>query len=487
MKYGEHIVTGLSGGPDSVCLFHVLLSLQEEMDLKLYPVHINHKFRPGAAERDQDYVENLCAEHGIRCTTVVRDCGKLAAELGMTDEEAGRKVRYDAFRSVAEEIAAGRDGESPVSPEHIKIAVAQNANDQAETILFRLLRGTGPDGLAGIAYSRSEGRFRVIRPILDITRSEIENYCRDNGLDPVIDHTNSETVYARNRIRLKLLPLLEQEYNPGIMAALDRLGRIAADDRDYLWQQTEEIYRQAVIMENEDAVTLDLAKVRVAHRAIRHRLLMRALEVTGLGSDVTEERLAAADRIIDSDPDAGMKRIQLPHGYEIKTSYGRVICGRSRAGHGSGNDDDNAGFLRNPEKMSANAHKIPKKEHKKLEIRAELTEDMERISEAVKAFAEGRRPAGAAVFDADKLHGDPEEILRSLTIRHRREGDYINLRGGRKKLRKLMIDMKIPADERDSIWLLAYGSEVLRMAGGRYAEVYRPDSSTKRLLIVDFV
>ena len=167
-----------------MCLFHVLLSLQEELDLKLYPVHINHKFRPGAAERDQDYVENLCAEHGIRCTTVVRDCGKLAAELGMTDEEAGRKVRYDAFRSVAEEIAAGRDGESPVSPEHIKIAVAQNANDQAETILFRLLRGTGPDGLAGIAYSRSEGRFRVIRPILDITRSEIENYCRDNGLDP---------------------------------------------------------------------------------------------------------------------------------------------------------------------------------------------------------------------------------------------------------------------------------------------------------------
>ena len=485
MKYGEHIVTGLSGGPDSVCLFHVLLSLQEELDLKLYPVHINHKFRPGAAERDQDYVENLCAEHGIRCTTVVRDCGKLAAELGMTDEEAGRKVRYDAFRSVAEEIAAGRDGESPVSPEHIKIAVAQNANDQAETILFRLLRGTGPDGLAGIAYSRSEGRFRVIRPVLDITRSEIESYCRDNRLDPVIDHTNSETVYARNRIRLELLPLLERDYNPGIMSALVRLGRIAADDKDYLCQQTEETYRQAVITEGEDSVALDLDKVRTGHRAVRHRLLMKALEITGLGSDVTEERLAAADRIIEGDPDSGMKRIQLPHGYEIKTSYGRVICGRSL--QSSRNADDQGGSVRNSEKLSPNTHKKHENENKKPEIRAELTEDMERINEAVKAFAEGRRPAGAAVFDADKLYGDPEEILRSLTIRHRREGDYINLRGGRKKLRKLMIDMKIPADERDSIWLLAAGSEVLRMAGGRYAEVYRPDSSTKRLLIVDFV
>lgn len=470
-----------------MCLFHVLLSLLEELGLKIYPVHINHKFRPGAAERDQAYVENLCAKHGIRCTTVVRDCGKLAAELGMTDEEAGRKVRYDAFRSVAEEIAAGRDGELPVSPEHIKIAVAQNANDQAETILFRLLRGTGPDGLAGIAYSRSEGRFRVIRPILDITRREIESYCRDNGLEPVIDHTNSETVYARNRIRLRLLPLLEREYNPGIMAALDRLGRIAADDRDYLWQQTEEAYRQALVMENEDAVTLDLAKVRAAHRAIRHRLLMRALEVTGLGSDVTEERLAAADRIIEGDPDTGMKRIQLPHGYEIKTSYGRVICGRSRDAQDSGNAGVRSGFARNPGKISTDAHKILENENKKPEIRAELTEDPEHISEAVKAFAEGRRPAGAAVFDADRLQGDPEEILRSLTIRHRREGDYINLRGGRRKLRKLMIDMKIPADERDSVWLLAAGSEVLHMAGGRYAEIYRPDSRTKRLLIVDFV
>lgn len=468
-----------------MCLFHVLLSLQEELDLKLYPVHINHKFRPGAAERDQDYVENLCAEHGIRCTTVVRDCGKLAAELGMTDEEAGRKVRYDAFRSVAEEIAAGRDGESPVSPEHIKIAVAQNANDQAETILFRLLRGTGPDGLAGIAYSRSEGRFRVIRPVLDITRSEIESYCRDNRLDPVIDHTNSETVYARNRIRLELLPLLERDYNPGIMSALVRLGRIAADDKDYLWQQTEETYRQAVITEGEDSVALDLDKVRTGHRAVRHRLLMKALEITGLGSDVTEERLAAADRIIEGDPDSGMKRVQLPGGYEIKTSYGRVICGRSL--QSSRNADDQGGSVRNSEKLSPNTHKKHENENKKPEIRAELTEDMERINEAVKAFAEGRRPAGAAVFDADKLHGDPEEILRSLTIRHRREGDYINLRGGRKKLRKLMIDMKIPADERDSIWLLAAGSEVLRMTGERYAEVYRPDSSTKRLLIVDFV
>ena len=142
---------------------------------------------------------------------------------------------------MAEEIAAGRDGESPVSPEHIKIAVAQNANDQAETILFRLLRGTGPTGWPGSHTAAAKAGSGSSRPILDITRSEIENYCRDNGLDPVIDHTNSETVYARNRIRLKLLPLLEQEYNPGIMAALDRPRQdrrrrqrlpVAADRRD---------------------------------------------------------------------------------------------------------------------------------------------------------------------------------------------------------------------------------------------------------------
>ena len=144
---GDHIVIGLSGGPDSVCLFHVLKGMAEEMMLTLHPVHLNHKFRPGAAEEDQAYVERLCSELGTPARVFTVDCKALAEELGMTSEEAGRKARYDAFYHVAEEVAGSCTGGDTG---RVKIAVAQNANDQAETVMFRLLRGTGTDGLAGM-------------------------------------------------------------------------------------------------------------------------------------------------------------------------------------------------------------------------------------------------------------------------------------------------------------------------------------------------
>ena len=170
IKKGMHIVIGLSGGPDSVCLFDVLNSLKDEWDLTLYAVHINHKLREGAAEEDQHYVEELCAKLNIPCEVFIRDCNVIAAQEGMTSEEAGRKVRYEAFSQVALQIH-----QNGIPKNKVAIALAHNANDQCETILFRLMRGTGTDGLSGIPYERfEENGFAVIRPILDIGREEIE-------------------------------------------------------------------------------------------------------------------------------------------------------------------------------------------------------------------------------------------------------------------------------------------------------------------------
>ena len=215
IKSDEHIVLGLSGGPDSVCLFHILLRLRQTLGIRLHPVHVNHGLRPGAAERDQNYVEEFCREHGVSCKVIAADCRELAGAWHMTSEEAGRKLRYDAFydeaRQIAEKLAAEHGGSPDDFSEHIRIAVAHNADDQAETILFRVLRGTGTDGLAGIAYERKERGFSVIRPILDIPRKEIEEYCREHDLSPVEDHTNHQSIYTRNKIRLELLPELEKE------------------------------------------------------------------------------------------------------------------------------------------------------------------------------------------------------------------------------------------------------------------------------------
>ena len=371
---GDHIVLGLSGGPDSVCLFHVLQRLAAELDITIHPVHLNHQFRPGAAEKDQAYVEALCAKAGTPCRTFVVDCNAMAKELGMTSEEAGRKARYDAFVQVAEEVrtdairieALQIEASSPDHPRSV-IAVAQNANDQAETILHRILRGTGTDGLAGIAYQRDERGVPVIRPLLDVPRTEIEAYCAENGLDPVTDHTNREPIYTRNRIRLELLPEL-MKYNENIVAGLTRMGRIAAADKEYLWQQTEIAYQQLRLQEEvpgaptcsdsakkHDAsetlgasahngrmdghgapaapgapnlgaspeIVLDRAGLAQLPEAIRHRVIARAFGELGLTSDISEERLRAADAIISRKQ--APKTVEFPRGHRLTVKRGQVI------------------------------------------------------------------------------------------------------------------------------------------------------------------
>lgn len=379
---GDHIVLGLSGGPDSVCLFHVLQRLAAEWDLTIHPVHVNHQLRPGDAERDQAYVERLCAmtaandgveapaKAGVEtaaaaganagrtvlgaaagrvrpCRTFVVDCNALAKERKQTSEEAGRQARYDAFVQVARDIQATLSVDKTAAPgmrentaaPGVRIAVAQNANDQAETILHRILRGTGPDGLAGIAYRRYEKEIPVIRPLLDVPRAEIETYCEENRLDPVIDHTNLEPIYMRNRIRLELLPELAQ-YNENIIDTLTRLSRIAAADRDFLWQQTEEAYRQLRLGDEAGTVSgapitkagtpapagsrieLDRAGLAELPEAIRRRVVLRAFREIGLASDISEERLRAADAIIGKKQ--APKTVEFPRGYRLTVAKGRV-------------------------------------------------------------------------------------------------------------------------------------------------------------------
>ena len=234
IEKGEHIVIGLSGGPDSVCLFHTLNQLKEEFDITLHTVHINHGLRPGAADEDQKYVETLCAEYQIPCHSFTFDVNRIAKEAGISSEDAGRQVRYQSFFEVAEKI----ENETGCS---VRIAVAQNRNDQAETVLMRILRGTGTDGLCGIEYLRKEkGKGIIIRPLLDISREEIEQYCSENHLNPQIDLTNLKPIYTRNKIRLELLPYLRGNFNTNITAALNRLSKIAKEDKDYFNHKIEE-------------------------------------------------------------------------------------------------------------------------------------------------------------------------------------------------------------------------------------------------------
>ena len=316
IEKGAHIVIGLSGGPDSVCLFHILCKLKEELDIRLYAVHINHGLRPGAAEEDQSYVETLCRKYQVPCRSFSFDVTRIAKDAGISSEDAGRRVRYQSFFEVAEQIAAETGGS-------VKIAVAQNMNDQAETLLMRILRGTGTEGLCGIEYLRTEkNKGVIIRPLLDITREEIEAYCRANGLEPQIDLTNLEPIYTRNKIRLELLPYLRENFNTNIVAALNRLSKIAKEDKEYFSQKVEMIIAENAIFKELDRVEIPLDILRTEPPAIRHRTIMRLFENVGLPRDITASHLEQADRLLKEGKTSSA--IDFTAGYAMGITYDTV-------------------------------------------------------------------------------------------------------------------------------------------------------------------
>ena len=493
----EHIVIGLSGGPDSVCLFSVLNELKEDLRITLHAVHVNHGFRPGAADEDQQYVEQLCAEKSVECTSFVYDCSAIAEQEKLSSEEAGRQVRYKSFLEVAEELI-----EQGIPACKIKIAVAQNADDQAETVLFRLLRGTGTDGLAGIAYRRKEQNIEVIRPLLDTKRKDIEAYCLEHNLNPRIDHTNLQPIYTRNKIRLELIPYLEEHFNNNIMETLGRLSCIASEDKEYLWQSAETAYKELEVSPGvfEQKGLAELAP------AVRHRVVLKALQQQGLTQDVTFTHLEALDAVLKTDGES--RTVEFPEGYRAAVRYGEVSfyrvdgdecfadkpgrdCHRNAvfrvkvlpiadiAAKGDASDEKAAKDGERANAFDTNRHDIASNSHGTAKIRHEA------------ALKQDKTACQSAQFDADKvtaLHGSAEPVLRT-----RREGDYLSISNGRKKIQDLFVDMKVPKEQRERVLVAAVGSEVLWLPvqvdkgvkKARYSSRCKLDMNTKKCLVLE--
>ena len=493
LEDGTHIVLGFSGGPDSVCLFDVLLELSAVKNFRIHPVHVNHKFRPGDAERDQEYVEELCRQRGLTCRTFTVDCNALAREEGLTSEEAGRKARYDAFfetaQGIAQELTQGfaqglvqelageleqHCTQEPSMPgtDKIAIAVAQNANDQAETILFRMLRGTGTDGLAGIAYKRYERGFAIVRPLLDVPRDEIEKYCEERNLSPRIDNTNNEAIYARNKIRLELLPMLREKFNPNIIETINRLGKNAAADKDYLAQQARDAYEEALEDADGRSCTVEVttAKLDRMHKAVRMRVYNYLLADVGMEENLTEGQLGAIEKVRISQSPSAM--CDLADGFRVYKIYDRIR------------------FCREAET----------EEGRQLRMRFISAEEYAKEKKTAHApDADGGETAARVVG----IFALPPGAEDSVCIRKRRDGDVIAIASKsrtqgatqtptqgatqapvqgatqtpaqgatqtpdtappqvrHKKLQDFLVDAKVPKSVRDDIDLLAYGNRIL--------------------------
>ena len=449
------VIVGVSGGPDSLCLLHALSSIADMYDLMLVPVHVNHMLRPEAYDESM-HLGDICERMDLDLRIYEASCNDVAGELGISVEEAGRQIRYQIFDEVAAELE-----ENGVPSDKILIAVAHNADDQAETVLFRLLRGTGPHGLAGIpALRMSDGGYVIVRPLLSVERKDIEAYIKENKLKPNIDKSNDENTYARNRIRNELIPYLEKNYNPKIKDNLRRFAELAFMDDSLLREIAIADYLDSVDVsgEKEEAV-LDITKIKDNPAPVNSRIVSMIFSLLRLESCATYENVSAVTDLIYSDrPSAG---IDLPYGIRARREYDRII-------------------------FSAEETVIKPDESIAICPRVIMAKDF---------MPDEDSPYAA--FDFDAFDAEYPGRLGGLELRTRREGDYLPMKNGSKKIQDLLVDSKVKKSARDSILMVCIGSEVLWVlpskyfAGesektkGRFSPKYHISEETKRVLLIE--
>lgn len=248
----------MSGGPDSITLLDVLLKIQKEIKFNIVVAHINHMIRKEAID-DQKYVEEFCKNRKIPCFVKQVEIQDIAKKQKIGTEEAGRKIRYEFFDEILKQTNSN------------KIATAHTKNDNVETVLMNIIRGTGTSGLKGIEVIREN---KYIRPLINCKRNQIEEYCKINNLKPRIDKTNMENIYTRNKVRNLLIPYIQKEFNPNIIEAIDRLSKISKEENQFIEDKTIQAYKEILIEETKEQITLDLKKFNVLELVIKNRIVL---------------------------------------------------------------------------------------------------------------------------------------------------------------------------------------------------------------------
>lgn len=446
---GNRIIVGVSGGADSVCLLKVLLEIKDEFKLTLFVVHVNHGLRGCEADDDQAYVEKLCRNWGIPFKAYFVDIKALSKKLGISEEEAGREARYKLFNKVLENTGSDH------------IAVAHNRDDQAETVMLNLLRGAGLDGLCGMAMKQG----KIIRPLLNISRSQILEYLGNDNINYCTDSSNTSSEYARNRVRNDLFPKIKEMFDVDPVNQLYRLSTLVSDDKDFLEQEAKRDYDAVVLSDNDD-VELSLAGLRILSNAIAKRIIRLAWERINNSRKNLES--VHVDQIITlCHNNRTGKKVKLKNGIEVLLSYDRLIFTKVGKKY-----DKPYSYL------------INKEGHTHInELNATLKAEVLRDSDLLKLgdFITVDESSNVQFFDLDKLDGE-------TVVRSRLEGDRIRpyRSNGEKKLKKFFIDQKVPGRKRDIIPLVAQGSNIVWIVGMRTSEDYRARKDSKNVLMLSW-
>ena len=439
LKPGDRVIAAVSGGADSVCMLSVLKQIAGALPASVRVLHVHHGLRGPEADRDEAFVEQLCRSFQLPFVSVHREVKAYAQDHGLSLEEAGRILRYEALNQAAADWDAEEENGAA---QPAKIAVAHHREDSAETVLFHLLRGSGLKGLSGIRPVSG----RLIRPLLNTGKSQIVSWLQAEGLGWCEDSTNAATSYTRNFIRHRLLPLMTEGVNEQAEEHILQAAGLFAMADGYLSGQAERIWEQSGTLETAEgfvSAKVSLTAFRAQEEIIRQYLVRHMIDLAAPGwKDISSRHFREILKLADCPVGS---RLDLPCGLTAQAGYEELELLRGEKPR------DFSGFSMEQLEMTTfsleKGMEIPKNQYTKW-------------------------------FDYDRIKG-------TLSLRGRQSGDYITLAGGgRKTVARLLIDEKIPRERREEIPLLAEENHVLWVVGSRISEYYKITEQTKTVLQV---
>jgi len=437
LKVGDRVVVGVSGGPDSTVLIHLLCKLKQDYKLNIWVAHLNHELRKEAKE-EAEWVKRFSSQLKVPVVLDSLNVALLAKQKKISLEMAARQVRYSFLERVARKVEA------------TKIALGHTASDQIETLLMRLIRGAGLDGLTGIPPTRG----KIIRPLINIFREEIEEYCQIFNLYPCRDSSNQELSFFRNKVRLRLIPFISREYNPQFNQVLFRTADILREERKYLEKTAEKALKKLIIERRNGQIVIDAEKLLSSFPlALQRRVIRKFIqEVKG---DLKSVSFIHIDEILKLRSDKGTKIINLPGDIFVKREYGRLIAKKGKEKYPSFFSPftvpgktilDPIGFL----------------------FESELS---------WKKSSYFSQDPYCIQLDWDKLSGP-------LFLRGRKRGDKFQPLGmrGEKKLKNFFIDLKVPYQQRDKVPVLVNREKIVWVVGYRIDDRFKIDEYTNKIL-----
>lgn len=446
------VISACSGGIDSLALLDMLWQLRTKLQIEVVAAHYEHGIRGEDSLGDAAFVKEFCRQRGIIYYQGAGNVPQEASERNESLETAARRMRYGFLYGLRQKLLAK-------PRECVYIATAHHGDDQAETVLMHLLRGSGIRGLGGIR-SRQDC---LIRPLLFTRKSKLTDYCQTRELSPRHDSSNDELEFLRNRIRLELLPTLEQAYNPSLIEGLCHLAELASEDEDFIQAQVQKVWDE-LIEAKENCCRGDCQQLLRQPRAILGRLLQRMVGNVSQGKQLSYLQLEDVRRLLNVGRTGS--RLDLPYGLQAEISYNFIhICKK------------NIPFSENNVTMN-NMDSCKMESSMYLSLPGELKLPDGRI---IRGYFADRLPE---VLPQGAIYGDADKCVFPLEIRHRQPGDRVRLSQGSKKLKDFLIDSRIPRQQRDALWLVVSQDKIIWLAGiRRFAQALVNESTNKYFIL----